>query len=192
MDGYDEFGQQLYTLMSDSLVGDDVSMILGVLHVYGDQGMAEKFAFEHLPPQSLELLLSRSIIYKESLHLYLSQPARDFLAKYLSPQRALGALDPKENDDLSAIEREDIVRLREICATSGEVGSFAEMFFVALVETQLSTLRDARVARVIERTPTQVKDDVWTLLHDAGFIDPVDEYWVVTQRGLTAYFNFTH
>ena len=104
----------------------------------------------------------------------------------------MGAHNPKESDDLSAIEREDIVRLREICATSGEVGSFAEMFFVALVETQVSTLRDARVARVIERTPTQVKDDAWTLLHDAGFIDPVDEYWVVTQRGLTAYFNFTH
>ena len=102
------------------------------------------------------------------------------------------SLLPSENDDLSAIEREDIIRLREICATSGEVGSFAEMFFVALVEAQLSILRNARVARVIELTPTQVKDDARTLLHDAGFIDPVDAYWVVTQRGLTAYFNFTH
>ncbi|MGB4762465.1 MAG: hypothetical protein WBP12_03885 [Candidatus Saccharimonas sp.] len=40
----DEFGQQLHALLADPQLGADVSMILGVLHVYGDEGMEEKLA----------------------------------------------------------------------------------------------------------------------------------------------------
>lgn len=136
------------------------------------------------------MLRSHNVIEYESRRFHLSSQARDFLSGYLASQQPRGALPVTKCDELSSIERSDVAKLQEIREIDGQVGSFAELFFVALVEAQLSILKDARVALEIEQTPTSVKDEAWTQLHDAGFIEPVEGYWVVTQRGLTAYFNY--
>ncbi len=192
-------------LIRNPIYGDDIMTILAGLSGFmiqekvtgcGNVGLPLAIANEHFAADAMEMLFAANAIEEVDGRVRLTELGFEAIKPGIHPSLLTnagpGALAPEESDNLSAIERSDIVRLKEICKTNGVVGSFAELFFVALVETQLSTLKDARVVHVIEQTPTSVKDDAWTLLHDAGFIDPVDGCWEVSQRGLTAYFNYTH